>query len=129
MKKKNILILLFALVFMFMVYPMKVILLSAELVQEEHANTEPAKQASQDPEEIVIRTYSLKFVRPSEILSAAKFYIFDSTATGDTLVVRIRRKNIPKFEELLKKLDVEKKTILFKVLTVIAYKEQEEQED
>ena len=42
MKKKNILILLFALVFMFMVYPMKVILLSAELVQEEHANTEPA---------------------------------------------------------------------------------------
>ena len=129
MKKKNILILFIALVFMFMVYPMKMTLLSAGLVQEDRANTESAKQASQDPEEILIKTYSLKFIGPREIKNAAKFYIFDMTTSGDTIVVRIRRKNIPQFEELLRKLDVEKKTILFKIFTVIASREKEEQED
>jgi hypothetical protein len=129
MKKKNILVLFIALVFMFMVYPMKMTLLSAGLVQEEHANNESMEQASQDPEEIVIRTYSLKFIRANEILTAAKFYIFDSTTSGDTIIVRIRRKNISEFEKLLKRLDVEKRTILFKVFTVIASREKEEQED
>lgn len=129
MKKKNILVLFIALVFMFMVYPMKTTLLSAELVQEGKANSEPAQQASQKPEEILIKTYSLKFISSREILSAAKFYIFDSTTSGDTIIVKIRRKNIPQFEELLKKLDVEKRTILFKVFTVIASREKEEQED
>jgi len=129
MKKKNILILFMALVFMFMVYPKKMTLLSAGLVQEENAKEELAKQTSQNPEEIVIKSYTLKFITPREILSAAKFYTFDSTTSGDTIIVRIRRKEIPQFEELLKKLDVEKKTILFKIFTVIASREKEEQED
>ena len=129
MKKKNILILFIALVFMFMVYPMKMTLLSAGLVQEENAKEEPAKQTSQNPEEILIRTYTLKYIRPNEIINAAKFYIFDSTKSGDTIIVRIRRKNISEFEKLLKRLDVEKKTILFKIFTVIASREKEEQED
>jgi hypothetical protein len=114
---------------MFTVYPLKTTLLSADLVQDEQPNKEPAKQASQDPEEIVIRTYSLKFIRPYEIQNAAKFYIFDSTTSGDTIIVRIRRKNISEFEKLLKRLDVEKKTILFKIFTVIASREKEEKED
>ncbi len=129
MKKKNILILFIALVFMFLFYPMKVTLFSAGLVQEEHANTEPDKQASQDPEEIVLKTYSLKFITPREISSVAKLYIIDSTGTEDTITVKIMKKNIPEFEKLLKKMDVEKKAVLVKVFTVIASKKQETQED
>ena len=129
MKKKNILILFIALVFMFMVYPMKMTLLSAGLVQGGQPNTEPAQQASQDPEEILIKTYTLKFIGSREIQNAARFYIFDMTTSGDTIIVKIRRKNIPQFEELLKTLDVEKKTILFKIFTVIASREKEEEAD
>lgn len=129
MKKKNILVLFIALVFMFMVYPMKLTLLSTELFQGEQANTESVKQASQDPKEIVIKTYFLKFIIPREISSAAKLYIIDSTGTEDTITVKILKKNIPEFEELLKKLDVEKKAVLIKVFTVIASKKQEAQED
>lgn len=125
MRKKNILILFIVLMFAFIVYPMKVALVSAELVLEDLAITEPLKQASQDPIEIVIKTYHLKFIRPIEILNAAKFYIIDSTATQDTITVQIMRKNIPKLEELLKKLDVEKKTVLFRVFTVVASKEED----
>lgn len=129
MKKKNILILCIALVFMFMVYPMKVMLFSALLVQEGHANTAPAKQVSYDPEEIVLKTYSLKFITPREIRTVAKLYIIDSTGNEDTITVRIRKKNIPEFEKLLKKMDVEKKAVLVKVFTVMASKEQKTQED
>jgi len=86
MKKKNILVLFIALVFMFMVYPMKMTLLSVGLVQEEHANNKSMEQASQDPEEVVIKTYTLKFIGPREIQNAAKFYIFDMTTSGDTII-------------------------------------------
>jgi len=129
MKKKNILVLFIALVFMFMVYPMKVILFSAELVQEKHVNNESLNKAPQDQDEIVIKTYSLKFITPREISKAAKLYIIDSTGTEDTITVKIMKKNIQEFENLLKKMDVEKKTVLVKVFTVIASKEQETKED
>ena len=129
MKKKNILILFIALVFMFMVYPMKMMMFSAEVVQEENANNESLKKASQDPNEIVIKTYSLKFITPREISTVAKLYIIDSTGSEDTITVKIWRRNIPEFEKLLKKMDVEKKTVLVKIFTVIASKKQETQED
>jgi len=129
MKKKNILILFMALVFMFMVCPTKMTLLSAGLILEDQANTKSAKQSSQDPEEILIKTYTLKFIGSREIQNAARFYIFDMTTSGDTIIVKIRRKNILQFEELLKKLDVEKRTILFKIFTVIASREKEEEAD
>ncbi len=125
MKKKNILVLFMALVFMFMVYPVKMTLLSTELVPENYAKTKRTKQTSQDTPIIVIKTYTLKFARPMEILSAAKFYIIDSTMTGDTITVQIWRRNVPKLEEIIKKLDVEKKTVLFRVFTVVASKEQD----
>jgi len=70
MRKKNISILLFVLIFVFAIFPTKVTLFSAEFIQEEQADTESSKQVSQDPEEIVIKTYSLKFVSPGEILNA-----------------------------------------------------------
>ena len=44
----------------------------------------------------------------------------ESSGSGDTLTVRIRKKYIPDFEAVLKKLDVEKKNIMFRVYTIIA---------
>jgi hypothetical protein len=129
MRKKNILILFFILIFVLIVFPRKVTLLSAELVQEENENSVSLKQPSQDPNEIVIKTYSLKFISPRDVSSVAKLYIIDSTGTEDTITVKILKKNVPKFEELLKKLDIEKKAVLVKVFTVIASKKQETQED
>jgi len=129
MRKKNISILFLILIFVFAILPTKVSLLSAELIQEEQVNTEPSKQVSQNQDEIILKTYSLKFVNPLEIKMAASLYILASTVTDDTITVRIRRKDIPRLEELIKRLDVEKKTILIKVYTVIASKEKEPQED
>lgn len=126
MKKKNVLFLFLVLAFLFVVYP-KMTFLSAEPVQEEKANTDTLRHVPQDEE--VVKTYYLKYIKPTEILSAGKLYLIDSTATEDVITVRIYKKNIRKFEELLKKLDVEKKAVLIRVFTVIASKEQETQED
>jgi len=127
MKKKNILILFTVLIFGFIVYPIGATLFSAELVQEDQVNAESLKQVSQD--EVVVKTYYLKYIDPRDLLIAAKLYLIDSTGTEDTITVKILKKNIPEFEELLKKLDVEKKTVLIKVFTVVASKKQETQED
>jgi len=127
MKKKKILSLFFVLMIVFAVYSGKMTFLSAQPVQEKQAKTAPSKQVPK-PYQALIKTYHLKFIKPIELLAVAKFYIIDSTAYEDTISVKIYRTNIPKFEELLKKLDVEKKTVLFKVFTVIASKEKESEE-
>jgi hypothetical protein len=71
----------------------------------------------------VLKTYSLKYISVSEFISAAKFYILDYTGSENALTVRIRNMNIPAFEDLLKKLDVEKRNIQFQVHTIVASKE------
>jgi len=73
--------------------------------------------------EHVVRTYSLKYISVREFIDAARFYIVDSTGSENALTVRIIRKNIPDFEALLKKLDVEKKNIQFQVYTIVASKD------
>ena len=70
-----------------------------------------------------MKTYALKYIGASEFMRSAKFYVYDSSGTESTLTVRIPRKNIPDFEALLKKLDVEKKNIQFQVYTIVAAKE------
>jgi len=70
-----------------------------------------------------VKTYALKYIGASEFMRSAKFYVYDSSGTESTLTVRIPRKNIPDFEALLKKLDVEKKNIQFQVYTIVAAKE------
>lgn len=124
MKKKNILSLFFVLMFVFVVFSGKMTFLSAQSIQEKQAKTAPSKQDYKSMD-ILIKTYHLKFIKPIELLAVAKFYILDSTSYEDTITIRIRRRNIPKFEEIMKKLDIEKKTVLFKVFTVIASKEKE----
>lgn len=127
MKKKKILSLFIVLMFVFAVNSKKMAFPLAETAQEKQAKTDTSKQVPK-PYEALIKTYQLNFIKPIELLAVAKFYIIDSTAYEDTISVKIYKTNIPKFEELLKKLDVEKKTVLFKVFTVIASKEKESEE-
>jgi len=71
----------------------------------------------------VVKTYSLKFISAAEFMRSAKFYVNDYTGTETALTVKISKKNIPDFEALLKKLDVEKKNIRFQVYTIVASKD------
>lgn len=128
MKKKNILALFMVLGCVFIIFSASDSLFSA-VPEQEQENNVAAEQSLDQERDIVIRTYYLKYISPYEILNVAKFYLIDSTSAKNTITVRIRKYNIPKFEELLKKLDVEKKTVLFKVFTVIASKEKLEEED
>ena len=71
----------------------------------------------------IVKTYSLKYISASEFMRSARFYVVDSSGTESSLTVRITPKNIPDFEALLKKLDVEKKNIQFQVYAILALKE------
>ena len=73
--------------------------------------------------EAVVKTYTLKYISASEFMRSAKFYVYDSSGTETNLTVRIPKKNIADFENLLKKLDVERKNIQFQVYTIVASKE------
>jgi len=80
-------------------------------------------EAEQYEMEALVKTYSLKFVNPNDLVKAAKFYLYDSTSSGSTLTVRIQRKYVADFEALLKKLDVEKRNIEFQIYTIVATNE------
>jgi hypothetical protein len=80
-------------------------------------------EAEQYEMEGIVKTYSLKYVNPSDLMRAAKFYVYDSTSSGSTLTVKIARKYVDDFEALLKKMDVEKKNIQFRVYTIIGMKD------
>jgi hypothetical protein len=77
----------------------------------------------QNPYVTVIRTYALKYVKPDDIINVAKFYIEGASTSGNILSIRILNINVPIFEDLLKKLDVEKKSILFRIYPILAYRE------
>ena len=98
--------------------------LKAQEEQRKRVEAERQKAETERLEmEAVVKTYSLKYVNPNDLMKAAKFYVYEFTASGGTLTVRIPRKFIADFEALLKKLDVEKKNIQFKVYTIIALKD------
>ncbi len=92
---------------------------TAELQKADTGRAE-AKPAADD---IVVKTYSLKYVDWRELVEAARFYLVQWTGSGNTLTVMIRKNNVADFEVVLKKLDVEKKNIMFRVYTVIAAKD------
>lgn len=127
MKKKNIsgLIIVFGVVFM--LFAVSVTFLAAKPAREAQGDYGAKNQENQD--EIVIKTYFLKYIEPDDLLDAAKLYIQDVTAHKNSISVRIYKKHISDFEALLKKLDVEKKSILFKVYTVIASREEPKEKE
>jgi hypothetical protein len=71
-------------------------------------------------EEKVVKTYSLKYVTWNEVAVAARLYLYASSGSENTITVGLPKKYIADFEALLKKLDVEKKNIMFRVYTIIA---------
>lgn len=120
MKKRNILGLFIILGCVLLAFAVSVTALSAEPTQEGQGNHGAVQQ--EDQYERVIKTYYLKYIDPDELINAGKVYILDATAHKNTISVAMYKKHVPDFEALLKKLDVEKKTVLFKVFTVIASK-------
>jgi hypothetical protein len=67
-----------------------------------------------------IKSYTLKHIKPERFLQAAKLFYEDATFVDQTITVKIWNSRIPEFEALLKKLDVESKTVQFQVFAVIA---------
>jgi len=70
--------------------------------------------------QILVKSYTLRFIKPEEILKAGRFYYVDATAYGNTIMVQIYPKQVPAFEKLLAALDVAPKTVLFRVYPIIA---------
>ncbi len=90
----------------------------------EPQKTEPARaEARSGEEEIVVKTYPLKYVSWREVANAARLYVVEAAGSDSTLTVLIRKKNIADFEAVLKKLDVERKNIMFRIYTIIAAKD------
>lgn len=75
--------------------------------------------------DVVTKTYVLKYVHPEVVIKSLRQYFgqFSYDDSSNMLTVKIYENKIPKFEELLKQLDVEKKKVLVRIFTVIASQE------
>ena len=84
---------------------------------------ETKKQSSSS--NVVTKTYFLKHIPPQTVDMSLHAYCFHSSyeRNGNMITVKILKENIPEFEKLLKKMDVEKKKVLIRVFTVIASNE------
>lgn len=71
---------------------------------------------------VITKTYFLKHINPKEAKNALKLYFLNCSydINKKMLCVNIFTKNITKFEKLLRKLDVKKRNIYFRIFTVIA---------
>jgi type II secretory pathway component GspD/PulD (secretin) len=89
---------------------------------------QPVGSAGQEPASIVpqpvIKTYSLKHIKPEELLHATRLFYDDASFSGNMVTVKLWNTQIPKFEEMLRKLDVERKMVQFKIFVVVASREQ-----
>lgn len=87
-------------------------------------NAEEGKNKSPESN-VVTKTYVLKYTRPNVVIKALTQYFeqFSYDDSSNMLTVKIYSDKIPKFEELLKQLDVEKKKVLIRIFTVIASQE------
>jgi hypothetical protein len=93
--------------------------------EQEKAEARKAAEAEQARYGMVLKTYSLKYISVEEFVRAAKLYIQDYSGSESALTIRIFSPNIPAVEDLLKKLDVEKRNIQFQVYTIVASKDEE----
>jgi hypothetical protein len=76
-------------------------------------------------DEVVTKTYTLRNITPRFVQEALKVYLITcSFGAGSNLIsVVMEKKNVASFEEQLRRLDEEKKTILLRIFSVIAGKE------
>lgn len=88
------------------------------------AQTQTTEQEFIPFDQTVIKTYKLRYIKPTELIQATRVYLLDSSYADDMISVRIRKGDLSAFEDILKKLDVEKKDILFKIYPITAFREE-----
>lgn len=111
--KKTIILIIIAWVF--------VLMLGAEDNQSDNARLRNIQNESQ----IITKTYILKNVTPSVVHETLRQYILTASyeRNGNMFTVKITRENLPKFEELLRQIDVESKKVLIRIFVVVANQE------
>lgn len=89
------------------------------------AEEQKTQSAGNSPSEVVTKSYTLRYVSPEFVKESLRIYFFNcSFGEGSNLIsVVLDKKNVTAFEEQLRKLDVEKKSILLRIFTVFASKE------
>jgi hypothetical protein len=75
--------------------------------------------------EVVTRTYALNYVTPTFVRDSLRIYMINhSYGEGSNLIsVALEKKNVVTFEEQLRKLDIERKSIQLRIFSVLASKE------
>jgi len=75
--------------------------------------------------ELITKTYFLDHITPRDVNRSLKAYILDVSGdqNSNMVTVMLQKKNLEVFEKLLKRLDVERKTIQVRIFTVIASNE------
>lgn len=73
-------------------------------------------------EEVVVKTYFLKNISPTQVANSLKPYIFNHSTFEEKkmLTVTILKRNVKAFEELIRKLDLKPKIIKLRIFTIIA---------
>lgn len=79
-------------------------------------------QADKPKEKVHTKTYILQNIDPRKVEQTLKAYFYNCSydRSGNMFTVVIPDRNLKKFEQLLKTLDVEKKTVVMRIFTVIA---------
>ena len=88
------------------------------------------KAAQEPPSSVplrVLKTYTLKHIKPEELLKATRIFVEDASFSDKMITVMIWNTRIPQFEEILNKLDVEKKAIQLQVFAIVASRGQQEE--
>jgi hypothetical protein len=89
------------------------------------AEEQKTQSAGNSPSEVVTKTYILRSVMPEFIKESLRVYFITCSYGDDSNMISVvlDKKNVATFEEQLRKLDVEKKTIQLRIFTVLAAKE------
>ena len=103
---------------------MLMILVLALLLPAAAANQEKKDEgkAPATAEKVVIKTYQLKYANPRDIYMLIGPFVMERQFNETTkfLVVKILPENIKGLEDMLAKIDVEKKTVALRIFTIIA---------
>ncbi len=88
--------------------------------QEPQTKPPAQNETSQNSDWPIYKSYTLKHIKAEELLRATRILLDDASFSENMITVKIWNSHIPQFEEMLKKLDVEKKTIQFQVFAIVA---------
>jgi hypothetical protein len=83
----------------------------------------PEKGQASTTQRMIVKSYTLRFVKPDEVMKAARLYYIDATSHENTLMVRIWTSQVADFEKLLAAIDVEPKTVYFRVYPIVAMRD------